>query len=109
MKEIIKEVLQAEENAGAILQQARERAAEMIRTVDKENAEKIREAQGRAQEIIRTTVDEARQEGEQLREEKLKQAAGEKDNLLHDKMEAITHLVDRVCAVILATEFEEDA
>ena len=108
MKQIIKEVFQAEEKVGEILKQARNKASEIKQSADKENSEKTSEAKQKAREIIQTTVEEAKKEAERIRQEKLEQARQEKDSLLKDKKEAIDNLVDHICNIIINTEYEKD-
>ena len=59
MKQIIKEVFQAEEKVSEILKQARNKALEIRRSVEKENSEKMSDAKQKAREIIQTTVEDA--------------------------------------------------
>ena len=108
MKQIIKEVFQAEEKVGEILNQARQKASEIRRSADNENAEKISEAKQKAKEIILTTVEQAKKEAEQIRLEKLEQAKQEKDSLLRDKQDIIDNLVEHICNIIITTEYEKD-
>ena len=60
MKRIIEEVFQAEEKVGAILSQARERAAELKRAAEKEASELMGDARQKAQETTQTIVEEAK-------------------------------------------------
>jgi vacuolar-type H+-ATPase subunit H len=108
MKQIIKEVFQAEERVGEILKQARNKASEIRRAVEKENAEKMADAKQKAREIIQTTVEEAKKEAERTRQEKLNQAHQERETLLKSKKETIDNLVDRICDIIVNTEYEKD-
>ena len=108
MKQIIKEVFQAEEKVGEILKQARTKAAEIKLSVEKENLEKMSAAKQQAREIIHTAVEEAKKEADNLRQEKLEQARQEKDSLLKNKKETIDNLVDHICNIIINTEFEKD-
>ena len=108
MKQIIKEVFQAEEKVGEILKQARQKASEIRHTADKENAEKISDAKQKAREIIQNAVEQAKKEAEQIRLEQLEQAKQEKDSLLKDKQDIIDNLVEQICNIIITTEYEKD-
>ena len=108
MKQIIKEVFQAEEKVGEILKQARNKASEIRRSVEKENLEKMGDAKQKAREIIQTTVEDAKKEAERIRQEKLEQARQEKDSLLKNKKETIDNLVDQICNIIINTTYEKD-
>ncbi|MGD2095215.1 MAG: hypothetical protein PVH77_09445, partial [Phycisphaerales bacterium] len=74
MKHIIEEVFEAEKKVSAILKQARNKASEIRQSVEKENSEKITDAQQKAREIIQTTIENAKKEAESIKEEELKQA-----------------------------------
>ena len=101
MKQIIKEVFQAEEKVGEILKQARNKASEIRHAVEKENAEKMADAKQKAREIIQTAVEEAKNQAERTRQEKLDKARQEKDTLLKDKKETIDNLVDQICNIVI--------
>jgi len=108
MKQIIKEVFQAEEKVGEILKQARNKASEIRRSVEKENSEKMSEAKQKAREIIQTAVENAKKEAQNIRREKLEQAKQEKDTLLKNNQDTINNLVDHICSIIITTEYEKD-
>jgi vacuolar-type H+-ATPase subunit H len=108
MKQIIEEVLQAEEKVDVILRQAREKASEIKRSAEKEISDKMSEAKQKAREIIQTTVEEAKKDAERIREEKLERAKQEKDTLLSENTGTINNLVDDICNIILATEYDKD-
>ena len=109
MKQIIKEVFQAEEKVGEILKQARNKASEIRQSADKENSDKTSEAKQKAREIIQTTVENAKKEAEHIGEEKLKQADREKDTLLNSNTNTMNSLVDNTCKIILTTEYAKDS
>jgi len=106
MKRIIEEVLQAEEKVGTILKQARERTSETARSAEKEISEKMGIARQEALDLTKNAVEDAKKEGERIREETLKQADLEKDILLKSNEDAIDGLVDNICGIILTTEHE---
>ena len=109
MKQIIGEVFQAEEKVGIILEQARNKASEIRRSVEKEVVEKMSDAKQKAREIIQTTVEDAKKEAELIKEEKLKQADQENDALLSNNTDTINNLVDNICNIILTTEYDKNS
>jgi vacuolar-type H+-ATPase subunit H len=108
MKQIIKEVFEAEEKVGEILKQARQKASEIRSFADNENAEKISDTKQKTREIIHTAVEQAKKDAEQIRLDKLEQAKQEKDSLLKDKQDVIDNLVEHICNIIITTEYEKD-
>ncbi|MBN1766580.1 MAG: hypothetical protein JW860_15100 [Sedimentisphaerales bacterium] len=108
MKEIIEEVLQAEENVGLILKQAREKADEIRRSAEKEASENMNAARQQAQDLLQKNMVQAEAQAGQIRQEKLKQAEHEKENLVHDNADTIAGLVDEICNLIVTTEYEKD-
>ena len=108
MKQIIKEVLKAEERVDTALREARESAAETVRVAEGEVADMLSENREKAREIVRTAVVEAEKEAERIREERLRQADEQRDALLHDDTDAMGDLVSRICRIIVAGEPEAD-
>jgi len=106
MKQIIEDVVQAEEKVNAILKQARVKASEITRSTEKEISDKLSEAKEQAQEIMKATMEEGRKKAERIREEKLKQADLEKEALVNSNAHAMTGLVDQICNIILSTEHD---
>ena len=109
MKRIIEEVLQAEERVGDIIKQAREKAAAIKHSVEKETAEKLSETKQQGLVIVQTAIENAKKQAEHISEEKLKKAQEEKDILLNEKSAEIDSLVDNICEIILTTENKKDS
>jgi vacuolar-type H+-ATPase subunit H len=109
VKQIIEDVLRAEEKVGAMLRQARDKASDMGRSADKDISEKMNEARLKGLEMVKAAVEDAKKEAECIRQEKLEQADKEKDALLNNNRDAIDSLVDNICNVILTTECDKDA
>ena len=63
-------------------------------------------ARQEALDLTKNAVEDAKKEGERIREETLKQADLEKDILLKSNEDAIDGLVDNICGIILTTEHE---
>ena len=71
MKRIIEDVLEAEERVGAIIEEARDKAAEIKRSAENESSQKISDAKHKAREMAQMAVEEAKREAERLSKEKL--------------------------------------
>jgi len=108
MKEIIEDVLQAEEKVNRLLKQAREQAAQIKQAADKAHSEKIGAAREQARQIIHTAVEAAQKEAEQIRTDRLQQAEQAKDALLNMDSETRDHLVNEICTMLLETETEKE-
>ena len=104
MKQIITEVLQAEEGINVRLQEARAQAAQVRAAAEKDVAAKMAEAQDKVRLIVQNAVEEARKEAERLRNGRLAEADREKETLMTGKADAIDQLVERICETILTTE-----
>lgn len=104
MKRIIEDVLEAEERVGAIIEEARERAAEIRRSAESESSRKISDAKDKTREMAHAVVEEARKEAERLSKEKLEQVDRRKDTLVKNRAEVIEDLVEKICEMILTTE-----
>jgi len=107
MKQIIEEVLQAEEKAAAIGKEARAKAGQIRLAAEKEAAERVSEAKGQVRGIMQDVIDTARQEAERLRAERLAQADKDNEDLLKSRAETIEGLVDDIASIVLSTEREE--
>ena len=74
---------------------------------DKTGAEKVNEAKQKARETIQTAVEKAKKDAENIRQDKLNQSQIEKDTILK-KNDIIGKLVNDICNIILATEYDTD-
>lgn len=108
MRKIVKEILEAESRVSTILRQAREQAAQVRRSAEKEMSERISDARRQAQEIMQAAVAETGEEAERIRAEALRRADQQGSALRDGKAEVMEDLLDRICAVILNTECEMD-
>jgi len=108
MKRIMEDILKAEDRVSTILGQARERASEIRQSAEKEISEKINTASRKALEIKQTAVEDAKKEAERIREEKLSKAEKQQRALLNDDAGRIDPLVDKICEIILKTEYAKD-
>lgn len=106
MKKIIAEVLRAEEKVGRVLKQARQEASEIARSAEQEISEKMTVARQQALDIVKNAVEDAKKEGERIRDETLERADREKDTLLTSNEDAIEGLVDNICGIVLTTGHE---
>lgn len=108
MKRIMEDILKAEDGASSILAQARERASQIRQSAEKEISENMNQARRQAAEIRQAAIEEARKEAERIREEKLSKAQQQERSLLNDDAGRIGPLVDRICEVILKTDYAKD-
>jgi len=104
MKQIVTEVLQAEEAINVRLQEVRVQAAQIKAAAEKDVAAKMAETQDEARLIVQNVVEEARKEAERQRNERLAEADREKETLMTGQADAIDRLVERICETILASE-----
>lgn len=104
MKQIVLEVLQAEEAINARLKETRAQAARITATAEQEVAAKTAETQDEVRLIIQHAVEEARKAAEQLRAERLAAADREKESLLTGRAETIDQLIERICETIVTAE-----
>ncbi len=104
MKQIVTEVLQAEEAINVRLQEVRVQAAQIKAAAEKDVAAKMAEAQDEARLIVQNAIEEARKEAERRRTGRLAEADREKETLMAGQADAIDWLVERICETILATE-----
>ncbi len=103
MKQVIEEVLQAEERVGALLKGAREQADEIRRSAEQENSTLLNNARTEAQALTQSSLEEAKREAEQIKADRLKQADQVKDTLLNDNADKVNGLVKEVCSLIMTS------
>lgn len=108
MKQIIEEVLKAEQKISTDLKEARRKASEILRSVETENLKKVNDASRKARDIIQTSIEGAKRQTELIRKESLGQAQRDKEDLLKSNTNAIDTLVDEICKIILNTEHNRD-
>jgi len=107
MKQIIEDVLKAENDIHSLLHQARQQAAEIKHAVDKECAELLNEAKSKAQAMAQKTLEDARRDAEKLKEERLRQAEQEKKAFFAQNSSSITRLVDSIYQLLQSTESDQ--
>ena len=103
MKQVIEEVLQAEERVGALLKGAREQADQIRRSAEQENSTLLNNARTEAQALTQSSLEEAKKEAEQIKADRLEQADQAKDMLLNDIADKVNGLVKEVCALIMTS------
>ncbi len=112
MKQIIKEVFEAEEKAGAILRQAQSQAAEIRQAAEREVSESLSAAKEQARQIIQSAVEEAKRQADEVCQQKLRDAEQARETLLgpgkgRDAAD-LDALVETLCHVVQNTEHETD-
>ena len=103
MKHVIEEVLQAEEQVGALLKGAREQADQIRRSAEQEVSTMLNDARAQAQALTQSSLENAKKEAEQIKADRLKQADQAKDTLLNDNADKVDGLVKEVCDLIMTT------
>ena len=73
---------------------------------EKEIADKMRQTQEKARNIMQTSIEEAKKDAERIRKERLQQSDQEKEIHLKQHTETINNLVERICQMILTTDQE---
>jgi len=109
MKQIIKEVMQAEEQVSEILKQARSKASKIKSSTEKDISEKRVQAKEQAHKIIQAAVEDAQKQAQDIRQDKLKQTYHDKDTVLNDNADKIDGLIENICNMILSTEYERNS
>lgn len=109
MKRIIEEVFEAEEKVSAILRQAQMQASEIRQSAEREISESLGGAKDRARQIIQTTVEQAKKEAEQIRDERLRKAESACGELVGNSTRNLDGLVETLCQVVRTTEYETDS
>ena len=109
MKQIIQEVLQAEENVSATLKEARARAAKIRAHAENEVSEQISAAKTKAQEIVHSLVEQAKTEAQQIKEQRLKQFDENDEDAVNCDSKLYNGLIDDICQVIINVDSGRDA
>lgn len=104
MKQVIEEVLQAEERVGALLKEARAEADQVRRAVEHDISRMLNESRSQAQILMQTSLEEAKMDAEQIKEDRLKQADQAKETLLNDNADKVSGLVKEICDLIMSTD-----
>ncbi len=107
MKDIISEVLLTEKRVEEILQKARSEAAEIKLRTEKEVSQKIAGARNKAQEIIQNSIEKARLEAENIRNNRIKEADLKNDEIISKNRAGIEKLVQEIVKLIIQTDYEE--
>jgi cell division septum initiation protein DivIVA len=115
MKQIIKEVFEAEEKVGAILGQAQNQAAEIRQSAEREVSESLGRAKEQARQIIQAAIEQARKDAERICQEKLRDAESRwpTESLFspaaHRDTANLDALVENLVDVLRTTEHETDS
>ena len=104
MKQVIEEVLQAENRVGALLKEAREQAEQIRRSSEQEVSTLLSEARAQAQTISRTTLEEAKKDAEKIKEARLKEADRAKEALLRENAGQVDTLVKVICDLVMTPQ-----
>ncbi|HEB32334.1 hypothetical protein LCGC14_2837630, partial [marine sediment metagenome] len=107
MEDIISEVLLTEKRVEEILQKARSGAADIKLRTEKEVSQKIAEARNKAQEITQSSVEKARLEAENTRNNRIKEVDIKNTEIISKNRAGIEKLVLEIVKMIIQTGCEE--
>ena len=106
MRDIVREILQAEKRVEELLQQAREKASNITAQAEKEANRKVAEARDRAQEIVRQTVQRTRREVEEIRKSTIEEAERKSRDSTSRSGLHLDDLADQVARMVMQTDIE---
>lgn len=107
MKDIISEVLLTEKRVEEILQKARSEAADIKLRTEKKVSQRIAEARNTAQEIIQSSIEKARLEAENIRNNRIKEVDLANAEIISKNRAGIEKLVQEIVKLIIQTGYEE--
>jgi len=105
MKDVVNEILQAEEKVEESLQKAREEAAGYKKDADREVNSIIGKAREKAQDSIREAVEEAKREAGIARNEAIKKAEEESRKLIDRNRAHIGELVEEIVTLVIGEDY----
>jgi len=107
MQEIVNQVLEVEEKAKKVIQQAHERAAEIKTTVESELSEKIKKSRLQAQQKIRDEIDEAKKEAQREYQEAIDRVKKENTDFLDQHNRELEAVVKKITALLIIPEHKK--
>lgn len=104
MQEIVNQVLEVEEKAKRIIQQAHERAAAIKAAVESELGEKVKNSRLRAQQLIRDKITEAKKETQREYQEAIDRVKKENTDFLDQHNRELEAAVRKITALVITPE-----
>jgi vacuolar-type H+-ATPase subunit H len=106
MRDIVQEIVEAEERAEQLLHRAREEAARITADADIEAKGKVAEARAEAQELAGHAAQNARLEARKTRKRSVEEAEQRIRNLSTSGEKSLDDLADHVAGMIIETDLD---
>ena len=104
MQEIVNQVLEVEEKAKRIIQQAHEQAAAIKTAVESEQSEKIKNSRLQAQQLIKDETAAAKKETQREYQEAIDRVKKENTDFLAQHNRELETVVKKITALIITLE-----
>ena len=108
MQEIINQVLEVEEKAKGIIQQAHERAAAIKAAAESELSEKIKKSRLQAQQFIRDEIAGAKEEAQREYQEVIDRVKKENTEFLDQHNQGLEAVVEKITALLITPEYKRE-
>ncbi|MBN1696382.1 MAG: hypothetical protein JW881_02605 [Spirochaetales bacterium] len=108
MQEIVDEVLKAEEEAEAVVKDARQKAMEMKTNAENRVSDKMKKAKEDAQISIQNAVKTAKDQARAAHEKAIKEAEEANNEFYKKNEKKIRLVIDEVARLILIPEYDRD-
>ncbi|RKX83827.1 MAG: hypothetical protein DRP57_07155 [Spirochaetes bacterium] len=105
MNKTLSHVFKTEEEARKLIEQAKEKAASILKETDAEIQRRAIEKHTEARELIHREIEIARKEAAAVQREVLRKAEREKANFLNGKEELVGSLTDKIVEIITTPEY----
>lgn len=107
MQEIVDRVLQAEQKAKVLLEEARRKAAEARSAAEKKISQKLKNTRAEAQKLIQDSITAAKEKADQKCRQAAKKAEAENAEFMDRNREQIALLVEKVAALVITPEYKK--
>ena len=108
MQEIVDDVLKAEEQAEAVIQQAREKAQHLQNSVENTLSDKLKKAREDAQNRIRETVELSKARADKKYREVLEKAEEDNKEFLKENSDKVNRIIDDIVKLIITPEYKRE-
>lgn len=106
MQEIIDQVLQVEEKARKIIQQAHEQAAAIKAAVESEQSEKVKKSRLQAQQLIRDEIAAAKKEAQRQYQEAIERVKKDNTDFLAQHNRELEAVVKKITTLLITPEYK---
>jgi len=104
MQEIVNQVLEVEEKAKRIIQQAHEQAAAIKAAVESERSEKVKTSRLQAQQLIRDEIAAAKEEAQREYQEAIDRVKKENIDFLDQHNIEVEAVVKKITTLVITPE-----